>query len=92
MDVEIKIPTRTSRVLADQASVISLIHCFLQCLNLKMEFTANINKRMVRLHGKARQQTSFDQFMRVMTHNFTVFTCAGFRFIGIDDQIMRFVF
>ncbi len=89
MDVNIVIPVRTTGVFAEQTCIIGLIDGLLQSLALADEFTAHINVTSMRAHCETCQQTPFEKFMWLVTHNITVFTCAGLRLISIHHKVMR---
>mmetsp|Transcript_31918 Transcript_31918/g.41045 ORF Transcript_31918/g.41045 Transcript_31918/m.41045 type:complete len:253 (+) Transcript_31918:1534-2292(+) len=89
MQEEIKVPTRTSCVFAQKASVVSFVDCGLQCFTLADVFTANVDVAGVRVHRERGNQGSFDQRVRIVAHDFAIFTGARLGFISVDDQVGR---
>ena len=89
MDVNIVIPVRTTGVFAEQTCIIGLIDGLLQSLALADEFTAHINVTSMCAHCETCQQTPFEKFMWLVTHNIAVFTRSRLRLISIDNKVMR---
>ena len=88
MDVEIEIPT-VDVVLADQLGFISLINRRLQVFALADEFAAHIDVTDVRAHRERRDQATFDEKMRIVTHDVAILAGARLGFVGVDDEIVR---
>src|SRR5690606_22608223 len=88
VDDDIEIPAMDV-VLANQASVISLLHGGFEPVTLAYELAAHINEGLVRIHGAARDQASFDKMVRVVAQDFPVLAGAGLGFVGIDDEVVR---
>jgi hypothetical protein len=40
-------------------------------------------------HGSASHETPFDQLVRVVTHDLTVFASARFAFVSVDHKVLR---
>ena len=58
---------KTSRIgfVDGRLKIVALVHIF----------AAHINVARVGLHGERRDQTTFDEKMRIMTHHLAVFAC-----------------
>ena len=54
-----------------------------------VKFSSNVNVGRSRSHGETGDQTAFDQFLRVVSHDFSVFARSRLAFVGVDDQILR---
>jgi len=76
-------------VLADQASIISLINRSLQAFTLTNELTTHVDVSRNSTHRKTSKQTTLNQMVRIMTHDFTVFTGARFGLIRVDHEVGR---
>ena len=76
-------------VLANEAGFIGLIDGGLEMLALADEFAAHIDVAHIAGHGRAGNQAAFNQQMRIVAHDLAVLAGAGFRLVGIDDEIMR---
>ena len=86
MDEDVKIIAGLGSVLADQAGGIGLCHCGFEDFCLINIFTANIDIGCTRTHCEARDQRAFDQFVRIMADDFTIFARTRFGFVGIDNE------
>ena len=87
--VNLEIPTGFTGVFADQHRLTSFVNSDLKALGFVMKFPADVNIGSVGTHGETGDQCPFQQFMGIVTDNFTVFAGAGLTFIGIDDEVMR---
>src|SRR6185437_89019 len=76
-------------VLADELGLVGLVNRGLQPLALADELAADVDVTGVHAHGAARDQTAFDQQMRIVAHDLAVFAGAGLGLIGIDHEVMR---
>ena len=89
MQVKVKIPARFRRIFAKQTRIISFINRGLQRFAFADVFAANVNIAGMGIHRETGNQTAFDQCMRIMAHNFAVFTGARLRFVSINNKIRR---
>ena len=89
VQIDVKIPPAATRILANKTCVICLVNSCLKCFLFADVFTANINVAGMGLHREARNQAALNQRMRIMAHDFTVFTCTWLGFIRVHDQIRR---
>ena len=87
VNIDVKVIARFTGVLADQTGVIRLVDGGLQRFALADVFAANVDVASVGVHSEAGNQATFDQRVRIVTHDFAVFTGTGFGFIRIDHQI-----
>ena len=85
--VEIEIPAMDI-VLANEAGLIGLVDGGLEVFALADEFAAHIDVAHVAGHGRAGNQAAFNQQMRIVAHDLAVLAGAGFRLVGIDDEIV----
>ena len=63
--------------------------CLLQNDSLIEVFSTDVNITGTGTHSEASQQTPFNQFVRILTHDFTIFTSTRLGLIRIDDQERR---
>ena len=87
-DIEIEIPA-VLIALADELGFIGLVDGGLEAFAFEDVFTAHIDVANMRPHRTAGDEAAFDQQMRIVAHDFAVFAGSRFRFIRIDDKIMR---
>ncbi len=85
----VEIPARLGGVLADQTGFISLVNRSLQGFTLANILAANVDVAGVGVHRERRDQTPFDQRMRIVAHDFAVLAGAGLGFVSVDNQIRR---
>jgi len=52
------------------------------------KLTTDINVSGFGTGGAAHNESAFNEFMGVMTHDFTIFASTGFRLISINDKIV----
>ena len=88
MDHEVERKT-VNVVLADETSLIGLVHRGLQTFALTDELAADIDVAVVRIHGERGDQAALDQEMRVVPHDLAILAGAGFGLVGVDHEIMR---
>src|SRR5262245_11130899 len=85
--VEIKIPA-VHIILADELSIVGLVHRRLKALALTNEFATHIDVTSVRSHGKTGNQAALDQQVRVVAHDLAILASAGLGFVRIDNEVM----
>ena len=89
VQIEVKIPTGFRSILAEQSSLIAFVNCILKRFAFANIFAANVDITCIRIHRERSDQRTLDQGVRIMTHDFAVFTGAWLRFIGVNHQISR---
>jgi hypothetical protein len=89
VNVDIEIPARPARVLADQAGGVGLLDRLLEHLALADVFAAYIDVAGLRPHREGRDQAPLDQQVRIVPHDIPVLAGAGLGLIRVDDQIVR---
>ena len=89
VNVDIKVITGVAGVLADEAIGVGLIDGLLYVLCLLIELPTNIDVSGVGVHSSTSNQATFDEFVGITTHDFTVFACPWFTFISIHDEVSR---
>src|ERR1700691_3237190 len=58
-------------------------------LALAYELAADVDVTGMHPHRAARDQTSFDEQMRIVPHDLAVLAGAGFGLVSVDDEIAR---
>ena len=66
MDDDVEIPSRAAGVRADQPGLARLLDRRFQPLRLAEEFAPDIDERGMRPHGEPGEQSTFNQFVRVV--------------------------
>ena len=87
MQENVEIPTGPRCVATQKTVVIGFINRGLQRFTLADVFAAQIDVAGVRIHRERSDQRALDQRMRIVTHDFAVFTGARLGFISVDDEI-----
>jgi hypothetical protein len=87
VQVNIEIVTGFTGVLSDQAGGVSLVDGSLKNSSLLDEFTTDVDVGSGRVHGSARDETSLDELVWVLSHNLTVLAGSGLTLIGVDDEV-----
>ena len=88
VNIDIEIPAMNV-VLADQLSFISLLDGSFHTLALIDVLTAKVDIAGVSTHCVRRNKAAFDQQMRIMAHDVTVFTRARLGLVGVHHEIVR---
>jgi hypothetical protein len=91
VQVNVEVVSRVTGVLSDQTGGVGLVDGSLENSSLLDEFTTDINVGGGRVHGSARNKTSFDELVWVLSHNLTVLAGSGLTLIGVDDEVTGLV-
>jgi hypothetical protein len=59
----------------------------LNAVGLEIEFAADVDVGRSGVHGPSGDETAFDQFVRIATHDLAVFACAWFTLVSVYDEI-----
>ena len=89
VQIDVKIPARPGSVRANKTCVISLVNGGLKRLFLADVFAANVDVARMRIHRERRNQTTFDQGVRIMAHDLAILTGARLRFVCVHNKIRR---
>ena len=81
--------TAPENIVADQIFRARFFDGFFQNLRAVDKFSANKNKRLLRLRCVRAKHDAFDELMRIVVNHPAVFVRAGFGFVRIDDKINR---
>lgn len=54
-----------------------------------VEFASDVNVRGRGVHRATDHQASFDEFVGVLSHDFSVLARPGFALVGVDDKVSR---
>ena len=84
MDNDIEVVARAAGVLTEEALFIGLIDGTLELVDFVPELTTDVNISSLGAHTETNNKGAFDKFVRVMTHDLTVFAGSRLGFIGID--------
>ena len=87
--VDIEVEAGAARILADKAGRVGFSDRFLQRFALVDIFAAQVDVALAGAHREGSNQAAFDQQVRIVAHDVPVLACAGFGFVGVDDEIVR---
>lgn len=87
VDVNVEVVTRTAGVLANETLLVSLLNGPLEDSGLVVELAADVDVGGCAVHGTTGNKTSFNQLVRVFSHNLTVLAGAWLALVGVDDEI-----
>lgn len=87
MDVDVEIVTGAAGVLADETSLVGLVNGLLKMARLLVELSADVDVSSGGVHGAASNETAFNQFVGVASHDFAVLASTRFTFVSIDDEV-----
>ena len=87
VNVDVEVVSGTTGVLSDETSLVGLLNGTLENGGLVVEFTTDVNVGGSAVHGTTSDQTSLEQLVGVLAHNFTVLAGSGLTLIGVDDQV-----
>ena len=89
VDDDIEVIARAAGVLADEAGLVGLADGGEQRFGFADIFAADVDEGGAGLHGKAGDERAFDQLVRIVADDLAVLAAAGFRFVGVDDEVAR---
>ena len=89
MQIDVELPAGFRGIVAKQAGRVGLVDGGLKAARLIHELAAYVDVGGMRTHGETGHDTAFEKLVRLVTDDVAVLACAGFGFVGIDDQIMR---
>ena len=87
MKEDVKIVTGTASIFANQSLFVSLVNCNLDIGCFVIELSSNVNVSRTGSHGSTGDEASFDELMRIVTHNLTIFARSWLAFVGIDNKV-----
>ena len=76
VQIKIEVPARASSILTQKASVISFVDRSLQSFAFADIFATDVDVAGMCIHCERRDQAAFDQRVRIVAHDFAVFTGA----------------
>ena len=87
VDEDVEVVARAARVLADEPGLVGFLDGALEDGGFVVELAADVDVGGAAVHGPAGDETAFDEFVRVLAHDFAVFAGAGLAFVGVDDEV-----
>mmetsp|Transcript_38024 Transcript_38024/g.75187 ORF Transcript_38024/g.75187 Transcript_38024/m.75187 type:complete len:257 (+) Transcript_38024:525-1295(+) len=75
--IHVEVVATAARVLPEVPSSVGLVDGFVEHDRLVEVLPANVNVGGPRAHRESREEAAFDQFVRVLAHDFTVLASAG---------------
>lgn len=89
MHEHIEVIARTARVLADKTGFVGLVYSELHIGRLVVELATYVDVGSSCAHRTAGDQTTFDELVRVMSHDLAVLARARLTFVGVNHQVFR---
>ena len=90
MDEDIEVVAAAACIFAYQAFFVGFLDCSLKHRGFMVELAPDVDVSCQAVHRAASNETAFDELVRVFAHDFAVFACPGFAFVGVDDEIAGF--
>ncbi len=87
MQIHLEIVSTATSVLPDQSLLVSLVDCLLNVSSLLVELSSDVDVGGGSVHGSTGNETSFDQFMGISSHDFSIFAGTGFTFVCVNDKV-----
>lgn len=88
MNVDVVSKSCPASVIPQETCFVSLVDGTLQMFGLEVEFPANIDIGSVGAHCESGNQTALNELVRIVAHDFSVFTSPRLSFICVDDEIV----
>lgn len=87
MNVDIKVIATSTCVLSDQSLSIGFLDCSFELKSFEPELSSDVNVCSLCSHGKTNDESSLDEFVRVMSQNFSILAGTWLGLISVDNQI-----
>jgi len=87
MSIDIKVVASATGVLSKETLGISFLNCSIELKSLIPELTSNVNVGGLGSHGESNDKCTFDKFVRIMSHDFSVLACSWLRLICVNHQV-----
>ena len=87
MSVHIEIIARAASILAEETFVVRLLDGLLKLETFIPKLTTHVDVSSLCSHTEAHDQSTFDEFMWVMSQNLTILACSRLRFVSVDYQV-----
>jgi hypothetical protein len=63
--------------------------CHLNVGSFVVKLSSNVDVGSAGSHSSTGNETSFDELVRIVAHNFTIFASAWLAFVGVNHKIAR---
>ena len=87
VDVNIEVVAGATGILADETVLVRLLDSALQNSRLVVELATNVDVCSCAVHGTSSDQTSLNQLVWVLAHNFSVFAGSWLSLISVNNQV-----
>lgn len=88
VDIDIKVIARIACILSEEALGIGFVDSTLQLNLFVPELTTNVDVSSFGTHGEANNKSSFNEFVGIVSHDFTVLASTWLRFVSVDHQVL----
>ena len=87
MNINVKVIATSASILSNEALLVSLIHSPLQLDLLIPELASHVEVSRLGAHAESNHECALDELVRVVSQNFSIFTCAGLGLVAVDHQV-----
>jgi hypothetical protein len=87
LNINVKVIATSASILSNEALSISLINSPLQLELLVPELTSQIKVSSLGSHTESNHKSALDELVRVVSQNFSIFTCAGLGLVTVHDEV-----
>mmetsp|Transcript_13585 Transcript_13585/g.38917 ORF Transcript_13585/g.38917 Transcript_13585/m.38917 type:complete len:207 (+) Transcript_13585:780-1400(+) len=86
VEIDIEIVPGATRILSDQPGLVRFVNSLIQHHCLVEVFATDVDVCGAGTHGVSGHQASFDQLVRIFSHNLAVLASSWFGFVSVDNQ------
>ncbi len=87
MHIDVKVIATTTCIFANESLLVGFINSLLQLVGFVPELPSDIDVASFSFHAEAYNESSLDQFVRVVSQDFSILAGARFRLISIDNKV-----
>jgi hypothetical protein len=89
MNIHIEVISTIAGIFTDETLGIGFVNRSLELNLFVPKLSSYINVSSFSFHGKTNEKCAFNEFVRVVSENFSVFAGAWLRLITVDDEVRR---
>jgi len=88
LNINIEVIATSASILSNEALLVCLINSSLKLDLLIPEFSSHVNVSCFGSHTESDKKCAFNEFMRVMSQNFSIFASSWLGLVTINDEII----